>query len=111
MTTDHNEPRLAGYQLSKEEALAFAQEKRWAPMTPIERGLFQLRQDRLCMDFSAFHEGITALLGRSVWTHEFASPDDLWAEYLGKTPAPDFAAILAKLPDPSKAIIIHTGEA
>jgi hypothetical protein len=49
------------------------------------------------MDFSYFHEGITALLDRSVWTHEFADPDTLWLEYHGGEASPDFAAIVAKL--------------
>lgn len=98
--------RLAEYQFSTTEAISFATEDRWEAMTPAERGLFQLRQECLCMPFDKFHEGITALLDRSVWTHEFAHPDQLWDEYTGKTPAPDFAAILAKLPDPSKVIIL-----
>ncbi|MBO9579512.1 MAG: hypothetical protein J7498_01310 [Sphingobium sp.] len=37
------------------------------------------------------------LLGRSVFTHEFADPDALWAEYLGSAPMPSTAAILDRL--------------
>lgn len=99
MTTPAAEPRLAEYQMSSEEAKAFALENRWEPLTPAERGLMQLRQDRLCMPFSVFHEGIAALLGRSVWTHEYAKPDLLWDEYQGVTEKPDMAAIIGKLPE------------
>lgn len=91
------EIRLAEYQFTREEALEFATQRKWEGLTPKERGLLQLRQDRLCMDFSAFHEGISELLGRPVYTHEFARPDELWTEYLtGETI--DFAAVLAKIP-------------
>lgn len=93
-----SEPRLAKYQMTREEAIEFAREGNWKALTPAERGLLQLRQDCLCMDFSAFHEGIQALLGRPVWTHEFADADLLWDEYQGVAEKPDMAAIIAKLP-------------
>ena len=93
------ESYLAEYQLTSEEAIQFASERRWETLTPAERGLFQLRQDCLCMDFSAFHEGITALLGRRVWTHEMARPEMLWEEYLGLREKPTMAEIIGKLPD------------
>lgn len=95
--TEANEPRLAEYQLTREEAVAFAEARGWENLEPSERGLLQLRQDRLCMDFSVFHEGITALLDRPVYTHEFADPDALWREYLsGETIS--FDDVLAKIP-------------
>lgn len=95
--TKTTEPRLAEYQLTHEEAGAFAEARGWENLEPRERGLLQLRQDRLCMDFSIFHEGITALLGRPVYTHEFADPDALWREYLSGDPI-SFDDVLAKIP-------------
>jgi hypothetical protein len=103
------EDRPAPYQFTKEEAIEFARERRWELLSPKERGLLQLRQDRLCMDFSAFHEGATALLGRPIYTHEFAAPDDLWAEYLSGEPI-SFADVLAKLPDMTKVVVINVGD-
>lgn len=105
------EPRLAEYQLTKEEAVEFADNRRWEKMTAKERGLFQLRQDRLCMPFNKVHEGITELLGRSVWTHEFAKPDALWREYLGLDEKPTLEDILDKLPPRLRdnMIVIGTG--
>ncbi len=92
-----SESRLSEHQFTREEAIKFAQQRKWESLTPKERGLLQMRQDRLCMDFSVFHAGVTELLGRPVFTHEFARPDELWAEYLtGETI--DFAAVLAKIP-------------
>jgi hypothetical protein len=104
------DPRLAEYQLTREEAITFATERRWESMSPTERAVFQLRQDALCMDFAVFHESITELLGRPVYTHEFAKPDLLWDEYLGKTPKPDLAAILAKLPAHLSATVVVVGD-
>ncbi|WP_443018188.1 DUF7736 domain-containing protein [Sphingobium sp. TKS] len=46
-----------------------------------ECALFQLGQDCLCMPFTRFMEGVSALLRRPVFTHEFANPDVLWAEF------------------------------
>lgn len=104
-----NEQRLADYQFTREEAIEFAEKRTWELLTPKERGLLQLRQDRLCMEFSAFHEGITELLGRSVYSHEFASPDQLWTEYLtGETI--DFAAVIAKIPAHVGVIAIDVGD-
>lgn len=93
------EQRLAEYQFTRDEAIDFASKRSWEALTPAERGLLQLRQDLLCMDFSAFHEGVTELLGRPVYTHEVAQPDRLRAEYLGLEAAPTFAEIIAKLPE------------
>lgn len=97
--------RLADYQFTRDEAVAFASERKWEALTPKERGLLQLRQELLCMDFSAFHEGIAALLGRPVYTHEFADPDALWCEYQSGDTI-DFEAVLAKLPKHVEVIVL-----
>lgn len=101
------ETRLAEMQLTKEQAIQMASEGMHKDWTPAERGLFQLRQQLLCMDFGDFHEGLEALLDRPVWTHEFADSDGLYQEYLsGKTIS--FEDVLAKLPDNwhTKTIVI-----
>lgn len=91
-------PRLFAHQMSRQEALDYAASRRWEVLTPKELAVLQLRQDRLCVDFSAFHAGMTELLGRPVYTHEFADPDSLWREYLDGEPI-DLAAVLLKLPE------------
>ena len=105
-----SEPRLAPYQFNAAEAAEYAESGRWEALTPEQRGLLQLRQDRLCMTFSAFHEGITKLLGRDVYTHEFAQPDLLWEEYQGVREKPSFQQIIDKLPEHLRgSVIIVTG--
>jgi hypothetical protein len=79
--------------------MEMASSRSWEAMTPFERGFFQIRQDRLSMDVSAMKEGLSALLGRPVWTHELADPDQLWNEFLGISDRPTFDQILAKLPE------------
>ncbi|MCG2841265.1 hypothetical protein L6Q21_09760 [Sandaracinobacter sp. RS1-74] len=95
MTQNQSEPRLAARQLTREEAIRFAQEEHWKAMTPEQQAIFQIRQDRLCMPFDHFAKSMNLLLGRPVFTPEFADPDRLWSEIQGHTPAPDPTAIIA----------------
>lgn len=88
MTDEPHIPRLSDNQFSREEARRFAEEERWSSMTPRARGLFQLRQNRLCMPLALFQEGLSALLGRPVFTHNLADPEAIWTEYLRSAQAP-----------------------
>jgi len=45
---------------------------------------FQLFQERLCRDFGRYHKAIKKVLGRLIYTHEFADQDRLIKEYLGE---------------------------
>lgn len=100
------EPRLAEDQMTRDEAIAFARERRWEPLSLEQRGLLLLRQKLLCIDFSEGHGGVEALLGRPVWTHEFADPDKLWNEYVGIFPRASFEDVLAKIPQHLKVVLI-----
>ena len=93
-------------QLTRDEAIALYDAKFYEDMTPKERGLFQLYQKCLCMPFDLFHEGIEALLGRSVWTHEFADADLLRAEYEGRLDKPDMGEILERLNRHTKGKVV-----
>jgi hypothetical protein len=75
--------------LTKDEAISLAESGWWKYMDLAEAADLQLRQDKLCMDFSTFHQGMELLLGRSVWTHEFADSKSLIAELEGKRKAPN----------------------
>lgn len=66
---------------------------------------FQLFQDRLCMPFDKFHEAIETVLGRSVWTHEFAYREELTLEYLGEKTAPTFDEIMNLIPEEKRIVI------
>lgn len=93
-------------QLSKEQALAFAESGAWKDMTPIERGAFQLRQRLLCMPFDKFHEGLEALLGRPVFTHELGlNYDGLIAEAEGRADAPTFEQIINMIPKDKLVVV------
>lgn len=67
-------------QLTKEEAVALANHTKWEFINPELRAHLQLRQNRLCMPFSVFHESVEALMGRPVFTIEFADKELLLAE-------------------------------
>ena len=86
-------------QLTRDEAIAFHDSSEWKNWSPRAIGAFQLWQNLMCVPFEKFHAGVEALLGRPVWTHEFASPKTLQAEAAGKLPPPDMAGIVAKLAD------------
>lgn len=49
--------------------------------TPEEIVSFQLFEKRLCMPFDQFQAAVESTLGRPVWTHEFAEPKWLRAEF------------------------------
>lgn len=53
------------------EAYEQANNEWWLSDDPNIYGYFQLFEPRLLMDFSKFHEGVEALLGHPVFTHEF----------------------------------------
>ncbi len=80
----------------------------WRKWSDEERFLFQINQPRLCMDFSAFHEATEKALKRPVWTHEFADPKLLIAEFEGKLPKATMDAVLAKLPKGKDVILAIT---
>ena len=44
----------------------------WESKDPVEVAKYQIFEDTLMVDFALFHEGIEKLLGRPVYTHEFA---------------------------------------
>jgi hypothetical protein len=50
------------------------------------------------MPFDVFQAAMEAALGRPVFTHEFAFPDQLKAELRGGKPAPTFEEILNLIP-------------
>jgi len=96
-------------QLTREQAIAIAQSGEWKDWTDDEIVKFQLFQKRLCLPFDEFHRAVEGVLGRPVYTHEFAHVDNLRAEYLGERQAPTFDEIIGLIPK-EKLIVIGTGE-
>lgn len=94
---DIDEYREGVIQLGEKEAIELAASGRWRTWPAEQRALFQLLQKRLCMPFEVFHSSVEGLLGRPVWTHEFARPELLLAEAYGERERPGFHQILALL--------------
>ena len=92
-------------QLTKEQAIAFAENKLYEGMTSRQIAEFQLNQEKLCMPFHVFHKAIEEALGRPVWTHEFAFPENLKQELMGEGDAPTFEEIIELIPADKRIII------
>ena len=94
-------------QLTKEQAVKIAESGEWKDWTSEEVVKFQLYQNRLCMPWEVFHKAMGDVLGRPVYTHEFAGKaghEALIEEYEGKRPAPTLEEILFLIP-PEKLIL------
>ena len=91
--------------MTRESAIALAKTGWWKSLPPEDAALFQLHEDKLCMDFAAFHGGVEKLLGRSVYTHEFGRPGLLRAELKGERAAPTLDEILAMIPAEKRIVL------
>lgn len=72
-------------QMTREQAVEFAETKQYLFMDDQEIAIFQINQDRLCMPFNVFQGAVAKTLNRPVFTHEFAERDKLKAELLEAT--------------------------
>jgi hypothetical protein len=81
-------------QFTKEQAITFANEKLYENMTDEQISIFQLDQKFLCMPFDVFVRAISKVLGRSVYTHEFAKPEALKREMYGEIPTPTESQVI-----------------
>ncbi len=96
-------------QLTREQAIEFAEAGKWEAMSFRERAEFQLEQDLMCMPFDKFHEAVERTLDRSVWTHEFADRDRLRDELAGKRPKATMDEVfgsLARLASDKPVVIV-----
>lgn len=96
-------------QLTKEQAIQIAESGVWKTWSDEKIVKFQLYQDKLCMDFGRFHEAVENVLGRGVWTHEFAFVESLREEYEGKREKPTMEDIINLL-DKDKTILLVVEE-
>ena len=92
-------------QLTKEQAIELAESLGWLTWTPGQIVRFQLFQDRLCMPFGIFTEAIEEVLGRPVYTHEFADIESIRNEYLTLKSAPTLEEIIELIPEEKRLII------
>ena len=93
-------------QLTKEQAIAFCENKCYDDMTPRQIAEFQLEQERLCMPIDVFHKAIKEALGRPVFTHEFGlNRDGLRKELHGEKEPPTLEEIINLIPDDKRILI------
>jgi hypothetical protein len=97
--------KLETQQLTKEQAIAFADSEIWKSWTAEQIVRMQLFQRRLCVPFNVFHESVGEVFGRDVYTHEFANSEALMLEYLGFRPAPTLDEIIEMIPEDKRRII------
>jgi hypothetical protein len=91
--------------IGKEKAIQLAKTEWWKTVTPLEAFLFQMQTKELCMDFGDFQGVAEQVLGRPVWTLEFANPSALMAELKGEITTPTMEEIINKLPIEKRIII------
>ena len=93
-------------QLTKEQAIAFGENKLYEGMTSRQIAEFQLEQEKLCMPFDVFHKALEETLGRPVYTHELAlNREGLRKEIRGETEAPTFEEIINLIPEDKRILI------
>lgn len=66
--------------LDMEYSKRFTDGMMWDKMSDRELVIFQLSNDLLCCPWGIFHEKVEKVLGRPVWTHEFANMQGLLLE-------------------------------
>lgn len=74
--------------LTVEESMKLYESKWWVDKTHDEITRKQLFTSRLIMPWDKFHEAVVTSLGRNVYSHEFAKPENLQREFLGLTKSP-----------------------
>ena len=94
-------------QLTTEQAILFSESQIWVEWSNEEIVKLQLFQDKLCVPFSRFHEAISKVLDRSVFTHEFTTSniENLIKEFLGEKPKPTFEDIINLIPEEKRIIL------
>jgi hypothetical protein len=92
--------------IGKEKAIQLAKTEWWKTVTPLEAFLFQMQTKELCMDFGDFQGAAEQILGRPVWTHEFANLSALMAELKGEIARPSMEDIINKLPAEKRILLV-----
>lgn len=94
--------------LTKEQAVRLAKTGWWNDVGDEDIVGFQLFETKLCMPFDRLHRAVEAVLGRPVWTHEFAFAEQLRVEYLGGCDAPTFEEILGYIPFDKRIVVVNS---
>ena len=92
-------------QVTKDEAIEIAQSNIWNEWSNEVIFAFGMFQQRLSFDFGKFQEATEKVLGRPVFTHEFAYRDLLIAEWLKKIPQANFSGIINLIPQEKRIVV------
>ena len=93
-------------QLTREQAIAFCENKCYEGWSARQIAEFQVAQDRLCMPFDVFHKAIEEALGRPVYTHEFGlNSEGLRKELCGEKEPPTLEEIINLVPEDKRILI------
>jgi len=91
--------------ITKNQAVMIYDSGIWKKWSNEDIVRIQLFQRLLCVPFSRFHEAMEAVLGRPIWTHEFAFVDLLRDEYLGKRHKPTLEEIIELIPEEKRIVL------
>ena len=92
--------------MTKEQAIKLAESNWWVGLSPKDIVGFQLFEEKLCMDFSAFHEALEKVLERPVFTHELGlNYKGICQEFLGEKEPPTFEEIINLIPEEKRLIV------
>lgn len=93
-------------QLTKEQAIAFCQNRCWEGWSARQIAEFQMEQERLCIPFDVFHKAIENVLCRPVYTHEFGlNYENLRKELMGEKEPPVLEDIINLIPEDKRILI------
>ena len=96
-------------QLTKEQAIAFAESKSYENMSHREIAEFQINQKKLCMPFNIFHEAVEKTIERPVFTHEFGmNTEGIKTEIMKGKEAPSFEDIINLIPKDKLIVAVYT---
>ena len=102
---ENDKEKWAENQLNEEQAIKLFESKVWESWSDEEIVRFQLFQKRLGVNFGRFQNAMNTVLGRSVFTHEYAFRENLVLEYLGEKQTPTLEEIIDLIPKEKRVLI------
>lgn len=100
-------------QLTREEAVVFAESGAWKEMTDDQLVWFQFNQKKICVPVSHLHVALEGALGRDVYSHEFHSKNGwnrMINEFMGRremlTPAESLSMLEQMTSKPLVVVVV-----
>lgn len=108
MDTKTDRTRGPRHCITYDSAMELVASKWWEGKSDREIVEFQLFTDRfVCESFGQFHKAVENVLGRPVWTHEFALDyEGICQEFLGEKAPPTFEEILNLIPENKRVLVV-----